>query len=972
MSHPAFEHIRTESIPTLKIDVEEYRHRETGARHYHLASEDKNKAFLVAFLTVPQDSRGVAHILEHTSLCGSRQFPVRDPFFMMTRRSLNTFMNAFTSSDWTAYPFASQNDKDFDNLLQVYLDAVFFPKLDPLDFAQEGHRLEFAEMDNPNSELLYKGVVFNEMKGAMSSPVRAAWQTLQSALFPTITYHHNSGGEPEVIPDLTYEQLKGFHARHYHPSNAIFMTYGDVSASELQTRFEEKALHEFKGEDIDLAVPAEQRFTVPLNVQQTYALDGEDDTSAKTYVVNGWLLGKNTDLMGVMEAHLMSEVLLANSASPLRQALETSDLGVSPSELCGLDDSSHELIFVAGVDGSEPKHAESVEQMILHVLTEVAEQGVPKSQVESVLHQLELQQREVGGGSFPYGLSLMVNALSPAIHGADPVAVLNIDKVLAELRERIQNPDYIKGLVRSLLLDNPHRVRLVMSPDPDMSRQKAQAEADKLAAIKAALDEQQSQAIIDQAQALAERQMQEDDAEILPKVTLADVPDELHIAEGEQRTVAGNPATFYAQGTNGLVYTQLIVDLPTLSAEQLQLLPLFCDCLTEVGVGDKDYLDIQSEQAAITGGIGARVSIRPSIDDMDSVKAIFILSGKALERNLQGLSELLQRTFEQARFDELPRFRELIAQSRVYRESSVTDRGHSLAMTAAAASLAPVAQLAHRWGGLEGIAHLKTLDDSLDDAETLAGFAGTLAEIAKLIRQSPRQFLVVSEAEHHSRIEQTLAELWSPSPAVSEASTGLQLPAADTSKGESWGTSTQVNFCAKAYPTVNASHADAPALAVLGGFLRNGHLHRAVREQGGAYGGGAAWDGDSGSFRFYSYRDPRLDETLEDFDASIPWLLDTDHEPRMLEEAILGVISGIDRPDSPAGEAVSAFFANLNGRTPEHRRRFRNGILNVTMEDLKRVTRSYLNPANAITAVVTAPKAAGEAAERLGLDLKTL
>ena len=236
----SFTWVRSESIASLNIEIQEYRHNKTGAQHFHIAADDNNNVFLVALRTVPQDSTGVAHILEHTTLCGSERYPVRDPFFMMTRRSLNTFMNAFTSSDWTAYPFASQNSKDFGNLLQVYMDAVFFPTLDELDFAQEGHRVEFAEEGNPDSELVYKGVVYNEMKGAMSSPSRSLWQELTSQLFPSVTYHYNSGGEPENIPELSYEELKAFHHNHYHPSNAIFMTFGDIEAAEHQARWGER------------------------------------------------------------------------------------------------------------------------------------------------------------------------------------------------------------------------------------------------------------------------------------------------------------------------------------------------------------------------------------------------------------------------------------------------------------------------------------------------------------------------------------------------------------------------------------------------------------------------------------------------------------------------------------------------------------------------------------------------------------
>lgn len=288
--YKTFEFIRTETIESLGIDVTEYRHTKTGLAHYHIAAEHTENVFLVGLRTVPEDSKGVAHILEHTALCGSERFPVRDPFFMMTRRSLNTFMNAMTSSDWTAYPFASQNRKDFYNLLDVYLDAVFFSRLDQLDFEQEGHRVEFAEPNNPESELEYKGVVFNEMKGAMSAPVSRLWQSVTKYLFPTTTYHHNSGGEPESIPDLTYDELIAFYKTHYHPSNAVIMTFGDIPAAELQAVIEEKALARFDKLEESIEIHDEKRYYSPLRVEEGYELD-QEDTSGKTHHVLAWLLG---------------------------------------------------------------------------------------------------------------------------------------------------------------------------------------------------------------------------------------------------------------------------------------------------------------------------------------------------------------------------------------------------------------------------------------------------------------------------------------------------------------------------------------------------------------------------------------------------------------------------------------------------------------------------------------------------------
>lgn len=967
-THSAFHWLRSRRIPSLNVEVQEFRHKVTGAPHIHIAADDDQNAFLVGFRTVPQDSTGVAHILEHTTLCGSRRYPVRDPFFMMTRRSLNTFMNAFTASDWTAYPFASCNRKDFYNLLQVYLDAVFFPTLDPLDFAQEGHRVEFAEPHNPDSPLVYKGVVFNEMKGAMSAPTSALYQYLTKHLFPTITYHYNSGGDPEHIPDLTYDQLKNFHARHYHPSNALFMTYGDVPAHEHQLYFEEYALKEFDRLETNIHVPDERRYSAPRAVVERYALDGEEDTADKTHIVLGWLLGTSTDPETLLTAHLLSDVLLDNSASPLRQVLETSELGNAPSPLCGLSDSSREMFFAAGLEGSNPEHAAAVEQLILGTLRRVAEEGVPQEQVEAMLHQLELSQREVSGDGFPYGLQLMVHALAPALHGADPVAVLDIDPILNRLRERITDPDFIKGEVRKLLT-NPHRVCLTMRPDTGLSAERAAREAARLAALKEALSAEEKQRIVEQAAALAARQARQDDPEVLPKVSLDDVPIDLHIPQGETAPVAAVPATWYTRGTNGIVYQELVVDLPELEPDLANLLPVFCNIVTEVGSGGRDYLATQALQAAVTGGIEARSTVRGSINDAGKGRGVLVLSGKALARNHAALSDLLRETFDSARFDELDRLRELVAQERLHQEQSVTGSGHGLAMLAAAAGLSPSAALNHRWYGLAGIKALKHLDDALDDPVALQAFAERLQRLRNALLSAPRQFLLIGEEEQRSGYAAALAARWADA-APAQDIAPFSLPPDNDICNQGWTTSTQVNFCARAYAAVPMEHADGAALMVLGGFLRNNYLHRAIREQGGAYGGGAGYDPDSAVFRFYSYRDPRLAETLADFDGAVRWLLDNDHAWRLVEEAILGVIAAIDKPGSPAGEAKKTFHAALHGRTPEQRRRFRARVLQVTQDDLKRVAASYLKPETASTAVISNPTTLKQA--DLGLEIIAL
>jgi len=967
--HPAFEKLRSQAIDSLQVTIEEYSHIKTGAQHIHINADNNENVFLVALRTVPKDSTGVAHILEHTALCGSEKYPVRDPFFMMVRRSCNTFMNAFTSSDWTAYPFASQNTKDFNNLLDVYLDAVFFSKLDELDFAQEGHRLEFAEEGNAESDLVYKGVVYNEMKGAMSSVSSQLWQNICKYLFPTNTYHFNSGGDPEAIPDLSYEQLKSFYSTHYHPSNAIFMTYGDIPAFEHQAKFEAQALNRFERIESQIRVEDEKRHYAQIRVEEAYPLSGEEDLNNKTHVILGWLLGKSTDLEASLKAQLLSSVLLDNSASPLQHALETTDLGSAPSPLCGLDDSQKELSFICGIEGTEVDQADAIEALIFDTLKTIEKDGVLQEHLDAALHQLELQQREVGGDSYPYGLQIIMTALSSATHRGDPIALLNLDPVLVKLREEVKDPQFIPRLVRELLLENKHQVRLVMRPDADLAKHKDAAEAAKLANIKANMSADEKQQVIDLATALKERQQQKDDESILPKVGLEDIPTHMHYTPAESIHTLPEPLTRYAAGTNGLVYQQIVIDLPSMSHELLEVLPYYGVCLTEVGIANKDYLEVQRWQAQVAGSISSFTTIRGASDNVQNISANLTLSAKSLQSEQAALTQLMWATLTEARFDEHSRIRELIAQGRARREQSVTGSGHSLAMAAACSGMSPSALISHQLNGLEGIKSLKRLDDSLNDATALATFCDKIAQVHQLILTAPRQYLLISDRENLDSSQAEIKKQWSACAASDFEA--FNLPPVTSQEKQAWLTNTQVNFCAKAYPTVPVEHPDSAALTVLGGFLRNGNLHRTIREQGGAYGGGANQDNNIAAFRLFSYRDPRLLETFADFEQSLQWLQNEAHEPQALEEAVLGVISSLDKPSSPAGEAKQTFHAELFDRTREKREDFRKHVLAVTLDDLQRVARTYLIEENASYGVVTH---AGnrEAVEQLGLKIHTL
>jgi Zn-dependent M16 (insulinase) family peptidase len=514
-------------------------------------------------------------------------------------------------------------------------------------------------------------------------------------------------------------------------------------------------------------------------------------------------------------------------------------------------------------------------------------------------------------------------------------------------------------------------VRLTLVPDAAINERKERAEKERLAAIKAGLSDTEKQSIVDRAAALLQRQAKQDDESILPKVTLADVPAEEANLESQHTTLpaSGRLLTTYDVGSNGLVYQQVVVDIPALSEKQLAALPYYTSCVTELGIGDKSYLDVQRWQARVSGAMNAFSSIRSKVDDIHSTHQFLTFSGKALVRNHDQMCELMDATLRDARFDEHGRIKELIAQMRAAREQSVTGSGHALAMSAATAGMCAAAKLGFQHGGLEGIRRIKALHEDLKDATKLTEFCATLESIHQAISQAPRRYLLIGEADHQPVLQQTFSRWFDREDSAARSS--WDLPPVHETIRQGWLTNSQVNFCAKAYATVPMTHPDAAPLVVLGNVLRNGFLHRAIREQGGAYGGGAGQDNNSATFRFYSYRDPRMEETLADFDRAVDWVMSTELPWQAVEEAILGVISGIDKPDSPAGRAKRLYHGDLHGRTLALRQTFRAQVLATRLDDLRRVASTYLLPANANIAVISDHSRQDKVAS-LGLDIMKL
>jgi len=917
-------------IKLLDLNAQIYTESKFNCKHIHLDSKSDEKVFMVAFRTIPEDSTGVAHILEHTALCGSKKYPVRDPFFMMIRRSLNTFMNAFTSSDWTAYPFATQNDKDFNNLLSVYLDSSFFPNLDELDFLQEGHRLEFSESNNLDSDLEIKGVVFNEMKGAMSSISSQLWHGLSRHLYNSTTYKHNSGGDPENIIDLTHDYLVDFHKKHYHPSNATFFTFGNVNPAEIQDFINKNVLENFEPSDEIIGVKNEDRISEPKTITEYYNPMPEDEDNH--HVVLSWLLGESHNPVELLESYLVSNILLDNSASPLRKTLENTKLGKSLSPLTGLEADHKELVFAAGLEGVGSNKQIEVEKLILDCLKDVVSKGISEELVHSSLHQLEIKQREITGSGMPYGLQIMLSCLPACIHNDDPLKVLDLDSSFDVIKESLKKERYIEQLIEDKIINNQHRINYCLAPDINFNSKKEKKIQEKISEKSKNLSANDKKRIIELAKNLKARQEKSDNPEILPKVTKEDIPKSREYAKS-QSFEDDNKNFYYKVGTNGITYHSIILPCDPLTQDEFKIASLFTNTLTDVGIGDKSYEDVQKIQSAVTGGISASFTLIPNENQSAHSLGLKITS-KSLEENENKMQDLMIDTAKNSNFSDKNRIKDMLNFISSDNEKSLIQNGHVLSMSNAAAQINNISSTNDFASGLNFITNTNSLSKNIEKDSNLDQYIEILNSIKNKICPIPSYSFTASSLNlDQSQINFSFDN--------QDNAFNVQNYFDIQQESIGWITGAQVTYCAEAFPTVDFFHDDAPVLSVLGAVLRNGYLHSAIREKGGAYGSGAMQDSNNRVFKFFSYRDPRCSETFEEFKKSREWSLKNISQEQ-LDEGILGIISSIDKPLSPFGEAMSDFSMNLDKKDLEARLRIRSLVKNCTLDDLINVSQKYL------------------------------
>ena len=951
-THPAYDHIDTQDVPDYHGTGRLYRHRESGAQIFHVANDDPENMFAFSFATYPEDSTGVAHILEHTVLSGSQRFPVKDPFLQLLKVSVNTFLNAMTYPDKTVYPAASPVARDLFNMMQVYGDAVFFPLLKPELFRQEGHRLQFDE----DGTLERTGIVYNEMKGNYSSHDSIVGETCFQSLFPDTIYGLDSGGDPAVIPELTYEQFAEFHRRYYHPANARIVVYGDIPSEDYLSFLHEQFLSRF---ELQAPIPppaAQPRWRAPRRVEATYPLEGVEELDERSSVTMNWLLFPVTEARRVVDAAVLSEILLGHSGSPLSRALLESGLGQDLSPVLGLETDLAEAVFSAGLRGTDVEHEEAIQELILSTLRTLVGEGIHPEAIEGALRRVEFSNREIKGG--PNGMRVMRRALRGWMYGADPYAGLNFDEHIRGLRSDLTaNPRFFEELIDALFLQNSHRSTVVVRPDPEQMAREAAREREELDAIAERLTDEDRRRIEDETRELEQMQATPDDPEQLariPFLTLEDVPREIQTVPYERESLSGAGELFlHRTFTNGILYLDLAFDFGRLSEREELLLNALGAAFTEVGLPDIPHYRLNDEIALKTGGITAFVSNQTRYGDRSRLRRLFVLRMRVLERTWTEGAALFERILETVDFSDSHRLEQLLDELVQEMQSAVIPSGHYFSGLRAGAELHELMQIEER---LNGVTQLEALRQFVTQPDTVAGelrelflrlidpqrmhvnLTGSDEVVDAAVRWVPQ--LLEKLARRHAGATGAPGAPGAPGveSGVTEEPAGIQItPPAQWREREYLMASAGVSYVALTMPAVDFDHPLAPAQDLLSHILRTGPLWEKIRMQGGAYGAFASSRTTEGLFSFGSYRDPNTVKTLEAYRAALAELAEHPLDTSQVDLAKVSVLGRELKPLTPRDSAFTNFRRRLHDIDDALRQEARDRLRAVTPADLQAI-----------------------------------
>ncbi|ODQ51746.1 hypothetical protein SAICODRAFT_59210 [Saitoella complicata NRRL Y-17804] len=923
---------RSQVVPELELTATQLIHDRTGAEHLHISRDDQNNVFAVGFETPPTDSTGVPHILEHTTLCGSEKYPVRDPFFQMLPRSLQNFMNAFTAADYTFYPFATTNKVDYENLRDVYMDATFFPKLRKLDFLQEGWRLEHEDPKDTSTPITFKGVVYNEMKGQMSDASYLFYVRYQQHMFPGTCYSHDSGGNPMNITDLTYEQLKAFHKKHYHPSNAKFFTYGNFPledhAEKINAKLEpfvkdapEKSLKDIVGFDSPKAV------TLPCPV------DPLADPTRQLKTSLSYLANEASDVFTTFSLRVLSNLLLDGHSSPLYQALIDTNVGSEWSPNTGYDPSAKTTVFSIGLQGVKEGGVIGFQETVERVLKEVVAKGFEQKRVDAVLHQMELSLKHK---TATFGMSVLQSMTSGFFNGVDPMDMLEWNKTVDRFKEELAKGRYLEGLVEKYLLGNQRRLAFTMEPSKTFTEDLAKEEVERLKGKVDKLTEEDKKRIQEEGLALLKNQEEKGDPSCLPTLHVSDIAKEGPKTPLEYASVENVPVQIRAASTNGLTYFRAVSSLNDLPDELKLYLPLFADCLSNLGTKTRTMAELDDEIMLRTGGLRASTMVSTGHSDLNQVEEGLALSGYSLDGNVQRMFELFRQLLLETNFDNVDKLKSLIRGNASGIVNSIADSGHAFARTYAASMISPSARSSEIFGGMTQMKLISQLATIEDLSEVIAKLKA-IAQIA-FSRSSMRVALTCGQ-ESLDTNEQLLGEFLRGFPQHPALRNAAEVTPHGLPSKAYFPLPYSVTYSGVAVKGVPYTHPDGAPLQILSSLLTHRHLHREIREKGGAYGGGATYNGLGGIFSYYSYRDPNAERTLKTFTESGEWARDHEWSERDLEEAKLSVFQKIDAPISVSQEGMASFLEGVNDQQRQLRR---ERLLAVDIPSIRDVAERYL------------------------------
>lgn len=925
-----FKLIEEKYIKEINSKARIFQHNKTGARLLNLENDDDNKVFAIGFRTPPKDSTGIAHIMEHSVLCGSRKFPIKDPFVELAKGSLNTFLNAMTFSDKTLYPVASKNDKDFFNLMDVYLDAVFYPNIYkyPEILMQEGWH---HELNNENEEITYKGVVYNEMKGAFSSPEDVLYRKIQESLFPDTTYGFESGGDPQYIPDLTYEKFIDFHKNFYHPSNSYIYLYGNGNLDEQLRFINEEYLNKFDKAEINSHIEIQKPFSAIRDFRAEYSVSKEDQGKDKTFFSLNFVLGEACNDELYLAFDILEYLLLETPAAPLKKALIEAGIG---KDVYGFfDNSILQPVFSVVVKNSNEDKKEEFKKVIFDTFNELVERGIDKKLVEACINIKEFRLREGDTRNYPKGLIYYTKAMDSWLYDGNPFSHLEYENTFNKMKTALTT-NYFEDLIKKYLLNVNHGSIITLTPKQGLADEKAEKLRLKLKEYKDSLSKEEIKKLVEETNKLRERQTSPEKKEDLEKVPLLSLKDIAQKAEElplEETIIGKNKLLYHSLFTNKIAYLKLIFDSKTVEENYIPYISLLSAVLGKIGTEKYDYADLANGINIYTGGIGYAASTFIKNGTEGEYVPKFIVKTKVLIDKLPKAMDILEEIILKTKMDDKKRLKEIIQETKSRLEMVIFDAGHIVAANRLFSYFSPVGKYEESISGLQFYKFVEELEENFD--KKADEIINSLQKVAEAIFNKNNLIISIAiEEENFSAAKESInkfiEKLDDKALAINEYKFEID------QRNEGLLTEGDVQYVVKGCNYKQLGYEYSGSLQVLKTIISLDYLWHNIRVLGGAYGSFASF-GRSGNMFFGSYRDPNLKETIDAYKKAELYLKDFDVDEREMTKYIIGTISGLDMPLTPAAKSEKAVAYYLSNITKEDVQKERDEILNCNKEMIK-------------------------------------